>query len=116
MGKGHLNKEELVKREQFDSEVEYLAGCGYEKEEIAVFLGCNKNKVAFSLHRLQHGVSMEKPRRNLEEEARKEAELLIDAKMAPVVKPKAKRIMVNGWENGHYVHYPMWDVSEFWGL
>ena len=49
-------------------------------------------------------------------DAGNEAELLIAAKMAPTVKPKAHKIMVNGWENGHYIHRQMVDVSEFWGL
>lgn len=116
MGTGHLNKAQLEQRKQFDAEVHHLAREGLEKEEIAILLGCNKNKVTFALHRAEHGVSSSRLPHNSETEAREEAELLIDAKLAPVIKPKAKLVEVNGWENGKYVHYTAWDVSEFWGL
>ena len=116
MGKGHLTKAELEARDQFDAEVKYLAECGYDKEEIMELLDCNKNKVSFALHRIEFGNSMNYVNRGSEKQAEQEAQLLIDAKLAPVHTPKVHKVQVNGWENGKYVHYEAYDVSEFWGL
>lgn len=116
MGKGQLNKEQLAKREQFDAEVRHLMDDGLTKEEVAIILGCSGNKVQFAIRRNTIGYSMTRIKGSAEREAQEEAELLINAKMAPVVKPKAKLVEVNGWENGKYVHYTAWDVSEYWGL
>jgi len=116
VGKGQLNKEQLAKREQFDAEVRHLMDDGLTKEEVAIILGCSGNKVQFAIRRNTIGYSMTRIKGSAEREAQEEAELLINAKMAPVVKPKAKLVEVNGWENGKYVHYTAWDVSEYWGL
>ena len=112
----HISKAEMEERNQFDAEVKYLAECGYDKDEIAELLSCSLQKVSASLHRIDFGYSVNRATKDSKADAEREAQLLIDAKLAPVHKPKAHKIMVNGWENGHYVHYEAYDVSEFWGL
>lgn len=43
-----------------------------------------------------------------------EAEAILNQKMKTDTKKKeTHKIMVNGWEDGHYIHKEMWDVSEF---
>lgn len=109
---GALTKAEKEQRKELDAEIKVLFDKGYECKEIAALLGLHVNKVSASIGRLT-GFNWQ---RTTAFNAEREAELLIAAKMAPTVKPKAHKIMVNGWENGHYVHYEAYDVSEFWGL
>jgi len=116
VGKGQLNKEQLAKREQFDAEVRHLMDDGLTKEEVAIILGCSGNKVQFAIRRNTIGYSMTRIKGSAEREAQEEAELLINAKLAPTFTPKAHKVMVNGWEEGKYIHREMIDVSEFWGL
>lgn len=43
-----------------------------------------------------------------------EAEMLLNEKLKTEPKPKkAHKVMINGWEDGKYIHKEMWDVSEF---
>ena len=110
MGKVRKHIKEV--RKQFDAEVKVLFDKGYENREIAILLGVHTNKVSASVARL---TGFDK-RRTERFDPEKEANFLINAKMAPTFKPKAKKVRVDGWENGKYVHYTAYDVSEFWGL
>ena len=107
-----VTRAEKERRKQFDAEVKELLDRGYETREIAILLGVHTNAVSASVRRLTGFDG----RRTERFDAEKEANILIAAKMAPTKKPKMKRIMVNGWEGGRYVHYTAVDVSEFWGL
>ena len=110
-----LTKAEQERRTTLDADVKYWDDLGASARDIANELGVSVQAVVFSLKRIHNGTSMTR-HTSAEQEAKIEAELLINAKMAPTVKPKAHKIMVNGWENGHYIHRQMVDVSEFWGL
>ena len=116
MGTGHISKGEAKERDKFDEQVRKFYETGYSKQDIAIYLEASVRKVAYAINRIEFGKSMQKASYDSEAEARHEAELLIDAKMAPIRKPKAKLVRVDGWENGRYVHYTAYDVSEFWGL
>lgn len=107
-----VTRAEKERRKQFDAEVKILMDKGYANHEIAALLGVHTNRVSASVGRLTGFDKRRTPRYDAE----KEAEMLIEAKMAPVHKPKAKLVRVDGWENGKYVHYTAYDVSEFWGL
>ena len=109
---GAITTKEKEVRKQFDAEVKELLDKGYENREIAILLGVHTNRVSASVGRLTGFDKRRTPRYDAE----KEAEMLIEAKMAPVHKPKAKLVRVDGWENGRYVHYTAYDVSEFLGL
>lgn len=115
MAQYKLTKAEQERRTTLDADVKYWDDLGASARDIANELGVSVQAVIFSLKRVHNGVSMTR-HTSAEQEAKIEAELLINAKMAPTVKPKAHKIMVNGWENGHYIHRQMVDVSEFWGL
>ena len=116
MGKGHMSKEEAAERDRFDERVKSFYDKGYGKQDIAIYLETEVRKVTYAINRIKLGKSMQKATNDSEAEARREAELLIDAKMAPINKPKVKLTRVDGWENGRYVHYTAYDVSEFLGL
>lgn len=117
IGTGHITKEQRELRNRFDEEVWELYRQGCTKEEISILLNASIQRVSFSLHRLEHGKSYPDgglvPRGR---DAEIEADLLINAKLAPIHKPKVKKVRVDGWENGRYVHYTAYDVSEYWGL
>ena len=117
MGTGHLTKAQIEAQQKFGAEVKELLDRGMTRDEIAILLGCHKNKITFAIHRLKNGgVSMNRAPHDAGKEAEEEAEMLINAKLAPINKPKPKLTRVDGWENGKYVHYTAWDYSEFWGL
>lgn len=114
MGKG-ISKEAIERRKALDEEVRPYWEMGLPAKDIAYLLDTTTMAVAYSIRRLRDGYSqfMKAPTQDVVE---REAQMLIDAKLAPTVTPKVHKVMVNGWENGHYVHYEAYDVSEFWGL
>lgn len=114
MGKG-ISKVEQAKRNALDALVKPYWEKGFTAKEIAFYLNVTIQAAAYSIKRLRDGYSCFQRASN-QTTAEREAQMLIDAKLAPVHKPKAHKVMVNGWENGHYVHYEAYDVSEFWGL
>lgn len=107
-----ISSKEKSRREKLDADVKELMSKGYSDHEISVLLNIHINAVRASVRRLNGTDGRWTP----PYDPAKEAEMLIAAKMAPVVKPKAKLTRVDGWENGKYVHYEAYDVSEFWGL
>lgn len=114
MGKG-ISKEAIAKRKALDEAVRPWLGMGLSNKDIAELVDSTVMAVAYAVRRLSEGHSqLLKHPENYD--AEHEADMLIEAKLAPVHKPKAHKIMVNGWENGKYVHYEAYDVSEFWGL
>lgn len=110
-----LTKAEQERRTTLDADVKYWDDLGANARDIANELGVSVQAVVFSLKRIHNGTSMTR-HTSAEREAQEEAEKLINVKLAPTFKPKAHKIMVNGWENGRYIHRQMVDVSEFWGL
>lgn len=110
MADNHVSRKK--KRDDFDKKVADLLVKGFSVSLIAATLDTSENSVRYAIKRIE-GVKITRIRSTAAEE---EAIRLISIKLAPVVKPKAKLVEVNGWENGKYVHYTAWDVSEFWGL
>lgn len=114
MGKG-ISKETIEKRKALDEAVRPWLGMGLSNKDIAELVDSTVMAVAYAVRRLNEGHSqLLKHPENYD--AEHEADMLIEAKLAPTHKPKAHKIMVNGWENGRYIHRQMVDVSEFWGL
>ena len=114
MGKG-LSKETVAKRNALDNEVKKWLNMGLSNKDIAQLTGSTVMGVAYSIRRLTNGYSQVQDHPDYGG-AEREAQMLINTKLAPTHKPKAHKIMVNGWENGRYVHYEAYDVSEFWGI
>lgn len=114
MGKG-ISKEAIAKRKALDEAVKPWLGMGLSNKDIASLTDSTVMAVAYAVRRLKEGHS-QLLKRPEQYDAEREADILINAKLAPTHKPKAHKIMVNGWENGKYVHYEAYDVSEFWGL
>ena len=114
MGKG-LSKETIQKRNELDEAVRPWLGKGLSNKDIAELVDSTVMAVAYAVRRCNEGHSqlLKHPDKY---DAEREADELIEAKLAPAVTPKVKKVMVNGWENGKYVHYEAYDVSEFWGI
>lgn len=110
MADNHKTRKEI--REEFDKKVAELQEKGWNSSMIAEILNVTDSKVRYAIKR-NNGEQIFRQRATSAEE---EAQLLIDLKLAPINKPKPKLTRVDGWENGKYVHYTAYDVSEFWGL
>lgn len=114
MGKG-IKQKELERQQELDNKVKKWLNSGLSNKDIAQLVDSTVMGVAYSIRRLTNGYSQVQDHPDYGG-AEREAQMLIDAKLAPTHTPKAHRIMVNGWENGRYVHYEAIDVSEFWGI